>query len=189
MVDISGATGSLLPVLLSSKALADKPPVAPTGLCDVQHSPLRVVTPCLRRHALLRAFAMVTSLHDRGHPWHGGPALADATDMGLDVLAVAKLDSSVGPTFQSVFSTTSGWFDRLESLSHTVLPRAVSPGGAAVNSRGREPTGVLGTPCESPGGAAEVERGSFLSPTLSKVICRPSGAMRNGTNLFRGLTP
>ncbi len=31
MVDVLGATGSLLPVLLSSNARADKPPVAPTG--------------------------------------------------------------------------------------------------------------------------------------------------------------
>ena len=44
MVNVLGATGSLLPVLLSSNARADKPPVAPTGLCDVQHFPLLVVT-------------------------------------------------------------------------------------------------------------------------------------------------
>ncbi len=40
MVNIFGATGSLLPVLLSSKALADKPPVAPLRTCGVQCFPL-----------------------------------------------------------------------------------------------------------------------------------------------------
>jgi hypothetical protein len=40
MVDILGATGSLLPVLLSGKTLADKPPVAHISTCSVQRFPL-----------------------------------------------------------------------------------------------------------------------------------------------------
>ncbi len=48
MVNVLGATGSLLPVLLSSKTLADKPPVAPISTCGVQRFPLWVVT-CARR--------------------------------------------------------------------------------------------------------------------------------------------
>ncbi len=40
MVNVLGATGSLLPVLLSSKTLADKPPVAPISACGAQRLPL-----------------------------------------------------------------------------------------------------------------------------------------------------
>ncbi len=49
MVNILGATGSLLPVLLSSKTLADKPPVAPIGTCSVQCFPLRAVDAAAQR--------------------------------------------------------------------------------------------------------------------------------------------
>ena len=52
-----------------------------------------------------------------------------------------------------------------------------SPEGAAVSSRGREPTGVLGTPCESPGGAAE-------SLVLGQSLFRPSGAPLAGVSPF-----
>jgi hypothetical protein len=60
MVDVLGATGSLLPVFSSSNARTDKPPVAPTGICDVQHFPLRVVSEAARigfptRHPMAHA--------------------------------------------------------------------------------------------------------------------------------------
>ncbi len=74
-MNVLGATGSLLPVFLSSNALADKPPVAPTGICDVQRFPLRAVTHAFSASPLqylttpsisqLSTIAMITASHGR----------------------------------------------------------------------------------------------------------------------------